>query len=416
MESRHKNFHFFRDSDEDGGGGRSVPVSGCVIGDLAGWLCGRVKVLSQSMVNIPAQGEDYILAPYHGINSPLAGCPTQKNGFSYARFSGESKMDIGMRRVKAISFRVMGVFGDVLFCFQMRDGSDNVCQGVGGCMSRMRGFPGRRHIMARLIFNDLLLLLVLPLSLIISFNVRGFPEPLKARFMEALKQAGYTLRVKRLRFDLVDGVVAEHVDLFAHPTDEAPLFSAEKTAFTFSPSAWFNQKTGLQTVRLINGVMPLAIGEKTTALKKINALVHFHTDTIEIEKFSLHIDNLSVHGEGNVIKHEAHDSRPTPRFMDALTQYIERLATTHPWINDLDDTLKSISWEPPPRFSIDFHIDPGNSRSNEVAITASGKGVRLQNVYFDAWSLDAHLKGKQLFFSATCSTPGKPFRAGVRLG
>lgn len=280
---------------------------------------------------------------------------------------------------------------------------------LAALMCRLMNWHGMLRSLLRMACRALGVIAVIALAGFLYLSIQGFPRRLSDRWLGALRAQGYAIAVERVRLDLVEGVVADHVRWFEDASDSRPMLEADRVALFFNPLAWLRHDIGLRRLRVHDGYLRLEMAENPAAgdaaaliARDVYADVKLNERAWQVNAFSADLLGIRIGGRGQVrlapqagAPRTAAPGSETPRQLNALAR--DRRA----WITKLTEQLNAISFRAPPRADISFQLDLAKPAAGSAAIRAEGGATRAFGVLFDRWRLRAELSdGRALLHEA----------------
>ena len=109
----------------------------------------------------------------------------------------------------------------------------------------------------RLWLRFLRLPLLLLAAVLVYLGAVGLPSPLTARLVDRLRAEGFDVRMRRVRLNVLRGVLADQVRFHAADVPETPVLEADRVRLVFDPFEWLRGRFGLRELHLRNGVFRL---------------------------------------------------------------------------------------------------------------------------------------------------------------
>lgn len=231
-------------------------------------------------------------------------------------------------------------------------------------------------------------------------HVVGFPEFIESALLRKFRAQGYEVRVERIRVNLVDGVVADQVRLYAEASDRLPSVEARQLVFVFDLMNGLRKGAGLKALRVKEAMIRLnasgSIEEERTLeqlnMHEIAATLWLERGGIRVEGFRARMLGILFQGHGFIV----HDEDTAvgsggARRTNTFARIKSVLADSESWLSGLIAHLNGMTFARPPRADIDFLIHPARTDFSELTLLAKGEGTRIKGVDFDAWNIEAHI-------------------------
>jgi len=235
-------------------------------------------------------------------------------------------------------------------------------------------------------FRCLLLFILLLVSAGYYLNAVGLPESVKDRIVRELGARGVHVKVARVRWVFLEGVVMDDLRYFAGPLDPEPLVRAEEASVGFRPSAWFRGRHGINGLSIRNA----SLGPGGV-ISGIQAAVRLEDQGLRITGLSAEYNGLNLSGGGYV-------ARPAENMRGALVQAWQKLFPRKKnkdkslWLPDLLAELRAVRFRPGSSAQITLLLHPDDLQANDIAIDARGSGLTARGVTLDAWRMQASLR------------------------
>lgn len=246
----------------------------------------------------------------------------------------------------------------------------------------------------------LLLILMLVLG---HVSLIGFPGFVTDRIRHHFEEAGYDLQFERLRFSFRDGIVAERIVFYADAADTVPALRARALALAFDLRAWIRRETGLERVRIVDGMIrlntagPLREEEDPHHIRftNVRARLNIEPGGLRLERLEAEAPGLRIEGRGFVVREEMEPGvEPSPTFrMEILQDIFEQ---NRAWLPDLVAEINAVEFIETSEADIEFLISPARPEHNEIRLTARGGQTRLRGAPFDAWRIESRMRGHAL--------------------
>ncbi len=259
----------------------------------------------------------------------------------------------------------------------------------------------------------LILLFVFAFLLAIYLAVVGVPARLVEPWIGRLRENGLSVRVERIRLDLLRGVAAEGFQFFDAPDRPVPLFESRRIIFNFNPLEWFRGRHGLRRVWLNGAAIRVDTGgsatprdaARTLALDRANLQVQIETNAVVISRLDTSLLGIEVHGQGTILREAA--ARPRMTLAEMSRVLSNTLKNLPPWLPSLTEQLNAIRFDQPPRADFSFTLHPTNPPRTTVSLGIQGARTEARGVTLDAWGGEASLTNGRLRIAALFAQAGK---------
>lgn len=264
----------------------------------------------------------------------------------------------------------------------------------------MRGSP-RRSRSFRAACRILWVLVVASGIGALYLAVVGFPDAVTERVRRAFSDHGYDVRIERIRFNPLDGLVAERFRVFLDDEDRHPAVEASAVVLGLDPLSWWRGEHGLRRVRVRDGVFrmntegPLVEpeGARVLLLEAFQADMRFEEGGVRITRVRAELNTMKINGRGFVLRdpeRTPHDEPVTPVL---LRDFMESQAG---WLSPLVEEINAIDFKEPPHVQFDFQVRHTEPVTYELTVLMEGGGTRFRGLFFDGWEIEVHLDDQHL--------------------
>ncbi len=264
--------------------------------------------------------------------------------------------------------------------------------------ARARPRRGRSFRAACRILSFLLLLVGL---LVLYLAVVGFPETVTERVRERFAEEGYDVRLERVRFNPMDGLVADGFRIFLDDADRYPAVEAVAVVLGFDPRVWWRGQHGVQWVHMRGGRFRMAAdgplidpaGPHILNLENVDAKVVFEEGGIRLARMNAEWRTMNIRGRGFVVRDRERPLREEPARPVALRDFTERHSE---WLPGLVEDLNTITFRDPPRLRFDVLINPAEPSRNMVSVRMEGEATQYRGLIFDGWEMELQMDGNEI--------------------
>lgn len=250
-------------------------------------------------------------------------------------------------------------------------------------------------------FRGLLLFVLLLLAAGYYLNAVGLPDALRDRLVRELGARGIHVKVARVRWEFLEGVVMDDLRYYAGPLDSEPLVRAEEATVSFRPSAWFKGRYGISGMSIRN-----ATTGNDGRVSGMQANVRLEDQGLRVADLSANCCGLNITGGGYI-------ARPADNLKGALVQAWQRLFPRKEkegkgsWLPELLAELKSVRFEPGSSARVMLVLHPDDLNANEMTIEACGGGLAVRGLALDSWRMQAALAGGRITLSRLAAGLGE---------
>ena len=229
----------------------------------------------------------------------------------------------------------------------------------------------------------------------------GFPNHVTDRVRETFAEQGYDVRIRHIRFTLLDGIIATHCHLYLHEDDRHPAIEAHEIVLGFNPREWLRGRHGLQRVRVRDGLFRVSLEGPLRELEDVRvvSLTGFRADIrladsdVHIRDITAKFKDIEIEGHGRIYRDPDREPTDPPMTPQLLRETLDQHADWLPqWVEELD----GMDFKAPPRLDFAFLVDQVNPDRNEMTLSMQGEGTRFRGLHFDGWEMEAQLAGQHL--------------------
>jgi hypothetical protein len=248
----------------------------------------------------------------------------------------------------------------------------------------------------------LLLVVVLLSALALYVSLFGLPAGITCHFTDWCLSRGLHIDVGRIRWDLLDGVILDHVGFYDEASD-VPVFEADRVTLEIDPRQWVDGKTGICGVLVHDGILRIIQGPcvenpgdpSILALTNTHFQVRWTAGQVLIEDIHTECIGISLIGQGCCIMPELPEGQSYVNAWRSLYR-IAPAEEPPPWLSELIIRLNTLQFGRQPQARLSFTIHPVELLKNRMTLNIEAENTRIGAVELDRWNCSAELVGGRL--------------------
>ncbi len=226
---------------------------------------------------------------------------------------------------------------------------------------------------------------------------RGLPESGRLRVQAALREVGFDLHFRRLRFSLRHGLTAHRAEWYLRPEDSQPWVRADRVRIIPDWPECLRGRWSLAGVEMIGASLfpsdPPAGAPVSPLIEGFDVRLEFTPAGVRVERLGAKLAGLEVAGEGTVILPL---TLPGTRRPFASAGWRRRVCRQLAEIRTRVASLPLPSFEGGGRAEVEFFVQAGEAVEREFKLAARGTGGSWQGLRFGRWESEARFSGDRL--------------------
>ena len=261
----------------------------------------------------------------------------------------------------------------------------------------------RRRRFRRNVLLGLGFVLLPLLAALIVADYHGLPAPLAARLERGLTRSGLPIRFERLRFGLVQGLVADQPLLFADEARTRLLFEAGQVRIIPDFAAGFRGDPWVRRIEVSEARLPVgAFEDAQDFVRHLSFVLTFGRHEVRVEGLRGEIEGLQIGAKGRIVlpadPPEAKGGRDR-RSADRTSPPARALAGASEYLRGLEKKWSALArptLEGPARVHLDFLADLARPEQTYAQLRAEGEGLRHWGLVVQGWKLEGRWSGTRL--------------------
>ncbi|MBU0678826.1 MAG: AsmA-like C-terminal region-containing protein [Verrucomicrobia bacterium] len=266
----------------------------------------------------------------------------------------------------------------------------------GACLRKCHPF--------RFACRAVLIVILLFLLAALYADLVGLPQGVTERVEAAFREDGYDIRLRRIRLNVLKGIVAEGLELYGAPRDRYPSLLAGEVILLWNPLDWLHERQALTGMRIRDGLFRLStlgyLYDETSpynlTLKDVSADIAVESAGYRVADLSANANGILVTGKGIIVRDKRGDGDGKKRLLlrpETVTRILEN--NVH-WIPRVSTQIHNMEIRGRAEAKLDFIIHTTNTLANELSFDAHGGDTLVRGLSFDEWRVEARLLGTRL--------------------